>query len=319
MTKSDQMPLTEIPALARQAGSATTLFQKQAAFPTKHTLYLGDARQMAELEKESVHLIVTSPPYWTLKKYNLVPGQLGLIREYESFLLELEKVIKECFRVLIPGGRFVCVVGDVSLARRAVGRHVVYPLHADITLKCREAGFDNLSPILWYKIANARYEANTKSTILGKPYEPNAVIKNDTEFILIQRKPGPYRKPTSEQRRLSYIPREFYEKWFRQIWDIRGESTRRHPAPYPLELAERLVRMYSFIGDTILDPMNGTGTTMVAAARCGRDSFGYEVDPAYVKLAKERFRSESETLFSRRYEVKVAKSYLGELDDSVLH
>ena len=267
---------------------------------------------MVEVPPESVHLVVTSPPYWTLKKYNMVPGQLGLIHEYDSFLRELEKVVKECYRVLIPGGRLVCVVGDVCLPRRIAGKHHVYPLHADVTLKCREAGFDNLSPILWYKIANASYEANTKSTILGKPYEPNAVIKNDTEFILMQRKPGPYRKPTNEQRRLSYIPREFYEKWFRQIWDIRGESTRHHPAPYPLDLAERIIRMYSFVGDTVLDPMNGTGTTMVAAARCGRDSIGYDVDPEYVLLAKRRFRGELENLFSRRFEVKISKSYLGE-------
>ena len=113
MSKPDQMPLTEIPALARDAKASTVLFQKQAAFPTRHTLYLGDARQMVEVPPESVHLVVTSPPYWTLKKYNMVPGQLGLNHEYDRFMRELEKVVKECYRVLIPWGRLVCVVGDV--------------------------------------------------------------------------------------------------------------------------------------------------------------------------------------------------------------
>ncbi len=175
--------------------------------------------------------------------------------------------------------------------------NVVYPLHSDITIRCRDAGFDNLTPILWYKIASAKYEANTYSTILGKPYEPNAVIKNDVEFILIQRKPRPYRKPTMEQRRMSFIPRNHYEQWFRQIWNLTGTSSREHPAPFPLELALRLVRMYSFVNDTIVDPFCGTGTTMLAAIQSGRNSIGYEIDPKFVRTAEERLRNESSRLF----------------------
>jgi site-specific DNA-methyltransferase (adenine-specific) len=156
-----------------------------------------------------------------------------------------------------------------------------------------------LTPILWYKIASAKYEANTYSSILGKPYEPNAVIKNDVEFILIQRKPGPYRKPTMEQRRMSFIPRSYYEQWFRQIWNLNGTSSREHPAPFPLELALRLIRMYSFVNDIVLDPFVGTGTTMLAAIKSGRNSIGYEVDPKYVQVAKERLLDESSKLFGR--------------------
>jgi len=309
ISKEARIPLTEIPQMARTDELGEELFKKQIQQVTSHTLFLGDSRNMAEVESGSIQLIITSPPYWVLKKYNDIRGQLGCINDYKSFLEELNKVIKECFRVLAEGGRFICVVGDVCLSRKTNGRHQVVPLHSDITLLCRNAGFDNLAPIIWYKIANACYEANTKSTILGKPYEPNAVIKNDIEFILIQRKPGAYRKVTDEKRRLSYIPRKLHEEWFKQIWDIRGESTRKHPAPYPLELALRLVRMYSFVGDTILDPFLGTGTTTVAAMEAGRNSIGYEIDPAYLGMAKNRGLESSCNLFRKcKIDVKRARS-----------
>ena len=163
---------------------------------TVHRLINGDARDLSFLDDESVHLVVTSPPYWNLKRYNENPDQLGHIQDYETFLRELEKVWRHVFRVLVPGGRLVCVVGDVCVARRNFGRHLVFPLHADICVICRRIGFDNLNPIIWHKIANASYEVANGSKFLGKPYEPNAIIKNDMEFILMQRKPGGYRKPS---------------------------------------------------------------------------------------------------------------------------
>ncbi|MFN8625054.1 MAG: site-specific DNA-methyltransferase [Candidatus Binatia bacterium] len=253
---------------------------------------------MTWLQEESVHLVVTSPPYWTLKKYNDHVGQLGHIREYEHFLDQIEQVWRHVYRALVPGGRLVCVVGDVCLSRRAHGRHVVMPLHADIVVRCRKIGFDNLNPIIWYKIANAQFEVENGSKFLGKPYEPNAIIKNDMEFILMQRKPGGYRKPTEQQRRLSMINKEQFDEWFRQSWALAGASTREHPAPYPLELANRLVRMFSFVGDTVLDPFVGTGTTLVAAARAGRDAIGVEVDPRYAQIAKDRLAT-LDQLFGR--------------------
>ncbi|MEM3207359.1 MAG: site-specific DNA-methyltransferase [Halobacteria archaeon] len=254
---------------------------------------------MEFLSNESVHLAVTSPPYWTLKKYNDHPSQLGDVEDYETFLDELTKVWAECYRVLVPGGRLVCVVGDVCLARRKYGRHLVMPLHSDIVVRCRKIGFDNLAPIIWHKIANANYEVENGSKFLGKPYEPNAIIKNDIEFILMLRKPGGYRKPTPEQRKLSLIPKKLYDEWFQQIWQIHGESTRQHPAPFPLELASRLVRMFSFFGDTVLDPFCGTGTSMVAALQSGRNSVGIEVDPEYAKMTKARIQKYSNTLFNK--------------------
>jgi site-specific DNA-methyltransferase (adenine-specific) len=174
------------------------------------------------------------------------------------------------------------------------------PLHADIVVRARRIGFDNLSPIFWYKISNASYEVENGSSFLGKPYEPNAIIKNDVEFILMLRKPGGYRQPTDEQREASKLTKEEYQQWFQQVWNgLMGESTRYHPAPYPEELAHRLVRMFSFVGDTILDPFMGTGTTLLAAAKCGRNSIGVEIDPSYMKMAKARLEKELSTLFDQ--------------------
>ena len=266
--------------------------------PTVHRLVQGDARDLSFIADESIHLVVTSPPYWTLKRYNDSEGQMGHIADYEQFLAELNRVWREVFRVVVPGGRLVCVVGDVCLSRRENnGRHTVVPLHADICVQCRRLGFDNLNPIIWHKIANASYEVSNGSKFLGKPYEPNAIIKNDIEFILMQRKPGGYRKPTEEQRRLSLISKDRFNKWFQQFWTITGASTREHPAPFPLELASRLVQMFSFAGDTVLDPFCGTGTTMVAALKHGRNSLGVELDTAYGKLAASRLLNENTNLF----------------------
>lgn len=260
---------------------------------TNHTLYHGDSRDLSYIPDKSVHLVLTSPPYWNLKEYERGDNQLGIIEDYEDFIEELEKVWKECYRILVPGGRIVCVVGDVCLSRKKYGRHAVMPLHSDIAVSCRKIGFDNLNPIIWHKISNAKFEANTHSSFLGKPYEPNAIIKNDMEYILMERKPGGYRKPTETQRAASMIPKEDFQNWFTQIWNLPGASTRTgHPAPYPLELANRLVKMYSFVDDVVLDPFCGSGTTMIAANQTGRNSIGVETEEQYCEIIKKRFNKE---------------------------
>ena len=265
---------------------------------TIHRLINGDSRDLSFLDDESVHLVVTSPPYWNLKRYNEISDQMGHIQDYDAFLVELEKVWQHVFRVLVPGGRLVCVVGDVCVARRNFGRHLVFPLHSDICVICRRIGFDNLNPIIWHKISNASYEVTNGSKFLGKPYEPNAIIKNDLEFILMQRKPGGYRKPTMAQREASRIGKKDFNLWFQQIWNITGASTKKHPAPFPMELATRLVRMFSFTGDTVLDPFCGSGTTMVAALRADRNSIGVEIDPEYCRMVARYMKAETGDLFS---------------------
>jgi len=278
-----------VPAIAKDPVLIKRIESIVKTIPTHHKLILGDSRKFSKIEDESVHLVVTSPPYWNLKKYEESTGQLGNIEDYDEFLNEINKIWSECFRVLVPGGRLIIVVGDVCISRKQSGRHYVMPLHASIIESCRKIGFDNLTPIIWHKISNATFEVNNGGGILGKPYEPNAVIKNDIEFILMQRKPGAYRKPDVNTRILSTISQENHKKWFRQIWaDLPGASTKDHPAPYPVELTNRLIRMFSFVGDTVLDPFVGTGSTIIAAAATGRNSIGIEVDPSYLEYAYQK-------------------------------
>ena len=298
--RSLEDPQTAIPAIAKDARLLGLIEEAIGQVPTTHDLHLGDAREMAALAPKSVHLVLTSPPYWTLKQYRETEGQLGHVAGYEEFLRQLDKVWEYCFHALVPGGRLICVVGDVCLSRRKnEGRHTVVPLHASIQEHCREIGFDNLAPIIWHKIANAVYEVSRGSNFLGKPFEPNSVIKNDIEFVLMERKPGGYRKPDLATRVLSVISSENHKKWFQQIWTgLTGASTRRHPAPFPLELAERLIRMFSFVGDTVLDPFVGTGTTCIAAGRHGRNSIGHEIDQQYFADAVRRVRQSATGFFS---------------------
>src|SRR3984957_1782564 len=259
---------------------------------TTHTLHLGDARDLSWLPDRSVHLVVTSPPYWTLKEY--APGnerQMGHFEDYEQFLDELDRVWTECSRVLVGGGRICCVVGDVCISRKKGGRHHLVPLHADIQVRARKLGLDCLMPILWHKIANGATEAQGNGAgFYGKPYQPGAIVKNDFEYILFLRKGGSYRSPSPMQRALSVLTKREMQQWLKTSWtDIKGESTRNgHPAPYPVELAERLIRLFSFVGDTVLDPFAGTATTSIAAMNSGRNSIANELEPKYLALAKER-------------------------------
>jgi modification methylase len=299
---------TALPRIAKDRSLIAAIEEKLEQIPTRHDLHLADARKIDFLEPESVQLVVTSPPYWTLKEYNSNEAQLGAILDYDQFLDELDKVWTACFDALAPGARLVCVVGDVCLSRRKnKGEHLVMPLHSSIQERCRTIGFNNLAPIIWHKIANAAYEATGNGGgFLGKPYEPNAVVKNDIEFILMERKPGGYRSPSLATRILSVIPADQHKVWFQQIWSgVTGASTKDHPAPYPLALVERLIRMFSFVGDTVLDPFMGTGTTNVAAAKWGRNSIGVEVDTNYFEMAAKRIDRETPKLLAPGRTIRV--------------
>ena len=295
--------LAELPASDNGTGAVEKMLRANAILrnlpwpkpfdETVHRLRRGDARDLSWLSDESIHLVVTSPPYWTLKEYEPHEAQLGAIADYETFLGELDKVWAECARVLVPGGRICCVVGDVCLPRKKAGRHYVMPLHADIQARSRRLGLDCLTPILWHKIANGVTEVEGNGAgFYGKPYQPGAIIKNDIEYILFLRKGNDYRSPSGIQKALSMLNKEEMQKWMRSSWsDIKGESTRKgHPAPYPTALAERLIRMFSFAGDTVLDPFGGTGTTALAALCSGRNSISLDIEPKYVALASQRLR-----------------------------
>ena len=256
---------------------------------TRHEVRLADARNLDWIEDSSVHLVCTSPPYGMLKEYPAGDGQLGNIPDYEAFLEELDKVWAECLRVLVPGARVACVVGDICLSRRSAGRHHVLPLSADIQVRAREIGFDCLTPILWLKVANIALEASNSSRYLGKPNLPNGIVKNDIEHILFLRKPGGYRSPTEDQERRSFIPSDEYAKLFTPIWsDVSGQLRSTHPAPYPPAIPQRLIKMFSFAGDTVLDPFAGTGTTALAAMQLGRNSISADIEQSYVELMTSR-------------------------------
>lgn len=286
-----------IPTLAKDKASVQSIAEAIQRVPTQHDLHLGDSTKFMPVPA-SQHLVVTSPPYWTLKRYAECHGQLGHVDDFELFLDKLDAVWRSCFEALVPGGRLVIVVGDVCVARRKnKGRHLVVPLPAHIAVRCQMIGFENLTGPIWKKIANAAYESGGTG-MFGSPYEPNGIIKNDRESILIQRKPGP-RSRSDAQRLLSVISVEDQRRWFQSEWNgLPGSSTKAHPAPFPLELAERIVRMYSYVGDTVYDPFLGTGTTALAAARWGRNSVGVEIDPGYYGAACGRFSKETSSMAS---------------------
>ncbi|MGI8479172.1 MAG: DNA-methyltransferase [Gaiellaceae bacterium] len=270
------------------------------AASTRHLIVQGDARDLSWLADGSVHLVVTSPPYGLLKPYADAPGQLGngedptSVEAYESFLAELDRCWRECARVLVPGGRICCVAGDICLSRRAAKRHHVLPLAADIQVRARSLGLDNLTPIRWLKVANIKLEASQSSWYLGKPNLPGGIVKNDIETIVMLRKAGGYRKPTAAMEKASFIATEDYRRLFRPVWDdVRGQSGKRwnHPAPYPVELSSRLIRMFSFVGDTVLDPFAGSGTTAVSALDWGRNSASVEIVPDYIDTIERRLRT----------------------------
>lgn len=288
-----------IPTIAKSERLMKIIEDSIQRIPTEHRIIHGDSRDPSHLRPNSIHLVLTSPPYWTLKRYIENEDQLGHIADYEDFLVELDKVWSNCYNALVKGGRLICVVGDVCLSRRKnQGEHTVVPLHSSIQEHCRKMGYANLGPIIWHKIANASYEVNSNSRFLGKPYEPNGIVKNDIEYLLMERKSGGYRKPSREARILSVISDGNHKEWFQQIWfGITGASTSNHPAPFPARLAERLIRMYSFVGDTVYDPFMGTGTTNLAAARWGRNSIGVEIEPKYIDMAIKRINEIRNNLY----------------------
>lgn len=290
-----ELPLADNTAEALQIYRAANERFREVPWPkpfdrTTHRLSLGDARDLSGIADASIHLVVTSPPYWTLKDYPTTDGQLGSMKDYDTFLGELDKVWVECKRVLVPGGRICCVVGDVCVPRRKIGRHFVVPLHADIQVNARKIGLDVLTPILWHKVANGVTEAEGNGAgFYGKPYQPGSIIKNDIEYILFLRKGGEYRQIAPLQKALSMLTKHEMQSWLRSIWtDIRGASLRNgHPAPYPAVVAERLIRLFSFAGDVVLDPFAGTGSTSLAAISTGRNSISLDIEPAYIEIARK--------------------------------
>jgi DNA modification methylase len=248
-------------------------------------LYNADCRQMPELADGSVDLVVTSPPYWQIKDYGS-RGQIGFGQGLHEYLQDLARVWQECRRVLRAGGRLCVNIGDQFARASLFGRYRVIPLHAEITCQCAEAGFDCMGSIIWRK--KTTMNTSGGAVVMGSyPYPPNGVVEIDFEYILLFRKPGAPRRPAPEAKAGSALTRDEWKSWFSGHWDVAGARKKGHEAPFPEEIPRRLVRMFSFPGDTVLDPFLGTGTTARVALETGRNAVGYEIRADYLQAFRD--------------------------------
>ena len=249
--------------------------------PNWARVYLGDSRAMTEVEDGGIDLAVTSPPYWHIKDYG-VPGQIGYGQSLHEYLKDLYHTWRECFRVLREGGRLCINVGD-QFARAAVyGRYKVIALHAEFINQCEHIGFDFLGAIIWQK--KTTMNPSGGAVIMGSyPFPPNGIVEIDYEFILIFKKPGLSKKVPPEIKAASKLTKEEWKEYFAGHWHFGGVRQVGHEAMFPEELPRRLIKMFSFAGDTVLDPFLGSGTTVKAALDLGRNAVGYEISPDFLE------------------------------------
>jgi DNA modification methylase len=267
---------------------------------------LGDSRSLQEIDDGSVHLCVTSPPYWDIKDYD-IDGQIGRGSDLHDYFRDLYLVWKEIYRVLAPGRRLAINIGDQFTRSRDYGRYKVVPLHAEAISQSERCGFDYMGSIIWQK----RTTVNTTggAPIMGSyPYPPNGIVEIDHEYILIFKKPG--KAPTNvAEKEGSALSKEEWKDLFKGHWSFGGARQVGHEAVFPAELPSRLIRMFTFRGETVLDPFLGSGTSMRAALDLGRSAFGYEINRAYLPLIKDkvgplRFSDGTISLFERPGGVK---------------
>ena len=252
----------------------------------KATIIIGDSRRMEELKDESVHLIITSPPYWQLKDYGN-GSQIGFNDSYEDYINNLNLVWKECYRVLHKGCRLCVNIGDQFARSVYYGRYKVIPIREEIIKFCETIGFDYMGAIIWQKVTTCNTTGG--ATIMGSfPYPRNGIIKLDYEFILVFKKLGDPSKVSREIREKSKLTLEEWNEYFYGHWNFSGERQDKHLAMFPEELPKRLIKMFSFVGDTVLDPFLGSGTTCLAARKLGRNSVGYEVNEDFLQIIKEK-------------------------------
>lgn len=259
---------------------------------TEHILYIGDSKDvLSSLTGESIGLVITSPPYWNIKDYGC-KDQIGFNQSYEEYLFFLKNVWLECKRVLLPGCKLVINVGDQFLrAKDNGGIYEIKPIHADIIKNCQEIGFRFLGNIIWRKITNTKTTGGC--TWMGSIYYPrDGYVTYEHEYIMIFKKQGKAPKPSEKAKKLSIIDKESRSKWFRGIWDdLPPAKQEGHCAMFPKELPVRIIRMFSFAGDTVLDPFVGSGSTMAAAEENYRNSIGIDINPEFISLVKKKVKN----------------------------
>ena len=266
---------------------------------TFHKIINGDSRQMNLLPDKSVHLVITSPPYWQLKDYGPAE-QIGFNESYESYINNLNLVWKECYRVLHPGCRLCINIGDQFARSVYYGRYKVIPIRTEIIKFCEAIGFDYMGAIIWQKVTTTNTTGG--ATIMGSyPYPRNGILKLDYEFILVFKKLGKPPKPNPEQKKLSAMTKDEWNEYFSGHWNFAGVKQNGHLAMFPEELPARLIKMFSFVGDTILDPFLGSGTTSLAARNLDRNSIGYEINTNFISKIKEKLNVKQSDLEGTEY------------------
>ena len=256
---------------------------------TEHRIIFGDSRALNQIEDKSVQLIITSPPYWQLKDYG-TDNQIGFNDSYEDYINNLNLVWKECNRVLADGCRLCINIGDQFARSVYYGRYKVIPIRTEIIRFCESLGMDYMGAIIWQKTTTMNTSGG--GAIMGSfPYPRNGILKMDYEFILLFKKLGNAPKPTKEQKEQSAMTKEEWGQYFSSHWNFNGVKQTGHIAMFPEELPKRLIKMFSFVGETVFDPFAGSGTTSLAAKNLGRNSIGYEVNKEFAPLIKEKLCS----------------------------
>ena len=249
-------------------------------------IIIGDSRRMIELQDNSVDLVVTSPPYWYIKDYE-VKEQIGYGQSLHEYLKSLYLVWKECFRVLKPGARLCINIGDQFLRSIVYGRYKVAPLHSEFIVQCEKIGFDYMGSIIWQK--KTTMNTTGGANVMGSyPYPSNGLVEIDYEFILIFKKPGKKVAPSEEIKEKSKLTKEEWKEYFSGHWNFPGERQIDHEAMFPEELPKRLIKMFTFVGDVVLDPFLGSGTTIKSALNLERNSIGYEINENFLPIIKNK-------------------------------
>ncbi len=270
---------------------------------TTHKIINGDSRQMHLLKDKSVHLIITSPPYWQLKDYG-TENQIGFHDSYENYINNLNLVWSECNRVLHDGCRLCINIGDQFARSTYYGRYKVIPIHSEIIKFCETIGLDFMGQIIWQKTTTMNTSGG--GAVMGSfPYPRNGIVKLDFEYILLFKKQGNAPKPTPEQKANAAMTNEEWNTYFNGHWYFNGAKQDKHLAMFPEELPARLIKMFSFPNETVLDPFMGSGTTAVAAKKLNRNSIGYEINPEFIPIIKEKIGGNAFTEIIKQPEITV--------------
>ena len=271
---------------------------------TNHKIIVGDAQNMMELYDESVHLVVTSPPYWQIKDYGS-NKQIGFNQTYEEYIHSLNNVWRECFRVLQPGCRMVVNIGDQFTRAVTYGRYKIIPIREEIIRFAESIGFDYMGAIIWQK--KTTMNTTGGASVMGSyPYPRNGIIEIDYEFILMFKKLGKTSNDISvETKEASKLTNEEWRKYFTGHWNFSGAKQNEHVAMFPNELPRRIIKMFSFKGETILDPFVGSGTTSKVAMELDRNSVGYEINKEFLTIIKTKIGLNIKNFLNNKESVEV--------------